>query len=284
MTLPRSLLYFILLVSLCSAFGTRKVLLTEVETLYFHAGKTTTYRNAEPIPQMRCVGGSARRLKHQPASAMCRNVGIDGNDVVWECSADVPSNTRLGRVEVSCEGWDYPEDPYVVTGSCGLEYELHYITKPPVFAHSHSPGAPSPNKILGFALVVSLIFVVFCVFCAKQPSVPREHHYPSPNAPDNVPIYPDVNDHFGDHSTRYRPPRPRHGGHHNDYPSSAPPLIRPGFWSGTFMGYLLGRRSGVRHSTGSRLFSGTTSSRPSFSHRRSSSTRRSTAFGGTSRR
>ncbi len=27
---------------------------------------------------------------------------------------------RFGRVEVSCEGYDYPEDPYVLRGSCGV--------------------------------------------------------------------------------------------------------------------------------------------------------------------
>lgn len=30
----------------------------------------------------------------------------------------------MGRVEVSCEGYDYAEDPYVLKGSCALEYRL----------------------------------------------------------------------------------------------------------------------------------------------------------------
>ncbi len=33
---------------------------------------------------------------------------------------------RLGRVEVVCEGYDYPDDPYILKGSCGLEYTLDY--------------------------------------------------------------------------------------------------------------------------------------------------------------
>jgi hypothetical protein len=29
-------------------------------------------------------------------------------------------------VEVVCEGYDYPDDPFILKGSCGLEYTLDY--------------------------------------------------------------------------------------------------------------------------------------------------------------
>ena len=35
---------------------------------------------------------------------------------------------RFGSVEVVCEGYDYPDDPYILKGSCGLEYTLE-LTK-----------------------------------------------------------------------------------------------------------------------------------------------------------
>lgn len=31
---------------------------------------------------------------------------------------------RFGKVEVSCEGYNNPDDPYILRGSCGLEYTL----------------------------------------------------------------------------------------------------------------------------------------------------------------
>merc|ERR1719166_349784 len=31
---------------------------------------------------------------------------------------------RFGKVEVICEGYDYPEDEFILAGSCGLEYTL----------------------------------------------------------------------------------------------------------------------------------------------------------------
>jgi len=33
---------------------------------------------------------------------------------------------RFGKVEVSCEGYDNPEDPYVLRGSCGVRL-LHVL-------------------------------------------------------------------------------------------------------------------------------------------------------------
>jgi hypothetical protein len=30
----------------------------------------------------------------------------------------------MGRIEVVCEGYDYPDDPYILQGSCGLEYRV----------------------------------------------------------------------------------------------------------------------------------------------------------------
>ena len=33
---------------------------------------------------------------------------------------------RFGNVEVVCEGYDYPDDPYILKGSCGLEYTIDY--------------------------------------------------------------------------------------------------------------------------------------------------------------
>lgn len=30
------------------------------------------------------------------------------------------SDYRFGRLQVSCEGYDYPEDPYILRGSCGV--------------------------------------------------------------------------------------------------------------------------------------------------------------------
>ena len=32
---------------------------------------------------------------------------------------------RFGKVSVSCEGYSYPDDPYILKGSCGVDLFLH---------------------------------------------------------------------------------------------------------------------------------------------------------------
>lgn len=42
----------------------------------------------------------------------------------WQCKADLENTYRFGRIEVSCEGYDYPDDPYILRGSCSLMFRL----------------------------------------------------------------------------------------------------------------------------------------------------------------
>lgn len=43
----------------------------------------------------------------------------------WSCTASsLPKDTELGSVNVSCEGYTYRDDPYVLVGSCAMEYTL----------------------------------------------------------------------------------------------------------------------------------------------------------------
>lgn len=43
---------------------------------------------------------------------------------------------QFNHVEVICEGYDYPEDDYILLGSCGLEFTLDY--KDPHDSHDFS--------------------------------------------------------------------------------------------------------------------------------------------------
>uniref|UniRef100_A0A183G6J2 Store-operated calcium entry-associated regulatory factor n=1 Tax=Heligmosomoides polygyrus TaxID=6339 RepID=A0A183G6J2_HELPZ len=76
-------------------------------------------RRSAPVPQLKCVGGSARG-RFKPRAAQCFKQGYDGIDYQWKCTADMPSEYEFGAVTVTCEGFDYPEDPYILQGSCGV--------------------------------------------------------------------------------------------------------------------------------------------------------------------
>ena len=46
----------------------------------------------------------------------CQNVGSDGFDAQWKCETDMDDSYRFGKIQVTCEGYDYPNDPYVLRG------------------------------------------------------------------------------------------------------------------------------------------------------------------------
>lgn len=95
-----------------------KVLFSDLKTLTFYRGRTTTARRLEPVQQLTCEGRLCRR--YQPAVIQCESRG----DQQWRCESQLPPWAQLGAVQVSCEGWDYAEDQYVLRGSCALRYEL----------------------------------------------------------------------------------------------------------------------------------------------------------------
>lgn len=106
-----------------------RVLLRDVGAQTFHRGRLTAARRVPPVPQLQCVGGSYGCSGADSdalfPSALCRNEGGDGVNVAWQCEVvGLPDNVKLGRLEVSCEGYNNPDDPYVLRDSCALEYEL----------------------------------------------------------------------------------------------------------------------------------------------------------------
>ena len=103
-----------------------KVLLKNVNALTLHQGLYTTSRRSSPVKQLDCVGGSAASESYKVKTVQCVNTGFDGKDYNWKCESVLPKSLRLGKLVVNCEGYDFPDDPYVLVGSCGLEYNLEY--------------------------------------------------------------------------------------------------------------------------------------------------------------
>lgn len=101
------------------------VLLSKVRSLTLQNHKQTTARRVTAIPQLTCVGGNAKSL-YEVDVMQCTNSGseYDAEDIQWTCRANLPPEFKLGSTEVVCEGFDSSEDPYVLKGSCGVEYRL----------------------------------------------------------------------------------------------------------------------------------------------------------------
>ncbi|KAI0759583.1 hypothetical protein BD413DRAFT_607513 [Trametes elegans] len=115
-----------------------RVALAKIPSLTFYKDELTLSRRGPPIPQLTCIGRPCKL--YQPDVVRCVNIGGSGTDVEWKCEADLPDSLRFGRVEVSCEGWDRPGDPYVLKGSCGLDYRLVQVP-----SSLRGPGAEDPS-------------------------------------------------------------------------------------------------------------------------------------------
>ncbi len=105
------------------------------------------------------------------------STGLAADGPEWKCQADLPSSVRLGRVHVSCEGWDRPgtrgADPdLIVKGSCALEYRLLYNVDPldtsartarKRGSSAHEPGGgsgPFGDVLLWAGAAMALYFIL----------------------------------------------------------------------------------------------------------------------------
>jgi SOCE-associated regulatory factor of calcium homoeostasis len=102
------------------------VLLSKISTLTLRSGKPTSSRRVSPVPQLQCAGPSSVCSLYNVDVMRCKNEGADydENNVQWTCSASLPDEFKLGSTDVTCEGYESSDDPYVLKGSCGVEYRL----------------------------------------------------------------------------------------------------------------------------------------------------------------
>lgn len=105
----------------------RAVELNSIPQLVLRKGAMTTGRRTAPVPQLKCVEGSACGTSSEPNVVHCTNIGVDYStgDPSWKCTAELENGLRLGTTDVICEGFRNRDDPWVLRGSCGLEYTIH---------------------------------------------------------------------------------------------------------------------------------------------------------------
>lgn len=105
-----------------------KQLFSAVKRLTFYRNKRTSARRTHTIPQLSCVGGTAGCKLFTPTEVTCEK--LDWNHEKskhnWDCTAELSDRVKITNVEVTCEGYDYPEDDYILLGSCGIEFTLDY--------------------------------------------------------------------------------------------------------------------------------------------------------------
>lgn len=227
-------------IALVECGGHDRVLLRDVEVITLYDNKMTTGRRNSPINQLKCVGGSAGCYSFKPQVVQCYNRGFDGTDVQWECKADLDSSVKFGRIEVLCEGFDYPDDPYILKGSCGLEYHLENSGKG---KSTNSYGTKSEESSWSGPIIFILVILAIWFFfttCSgnsgRNPSGPGGYGGGGPDDP---------------HMPDSRGPPPPYGWtpgsndnsgypHYSKPSTSAGASSGPGFWTGAGVGGMLG--------------------------------------------
>ncbi|XP_066473982.1 store-operated calcium entry-associated regulatory factor [Tiliqua scincoides] len=286
-----------------------KILLREVQALTLYSGRNTNYRRTSPVLQLQCTGGTAGCGAYKPDVVQCYNRGWDGYDVQWECKADLENSYRFGKIEVSCEGYDYPDDPYILKGSCGLQYTLELTKggqqKTNFFGDNYHSTTSHDSLASGAGVVLIILFGVLVYGVYKLFLC------------DNRPQYGFA---YGDGSTgtygqdHRNPPPPgfNSGTYGQAHQSPPPPGFKsnfagaagsssydsnsgPGFWTGLgaggLLGYMFGNRRSPTHYSHSPLYNtwaGPSAPPPSFrsssGSSTSSGTRATSGFGDTKRR
>jgi len=112
--------------------------------------------------QLNCVGGNAKGL-FEIDVMRCKNQGSDYDEasVQWSCTASIPSEFKLGSTDVICEGYDSPDDPYILKGSCGVEYRLILTEQgEEKYGRRTEPLSKKPTLVAD-SVIPTLFFIIF---------------------------------------------------------------------------------------------------------------------------
>lgn len=162
----RVLLPILCATAVCMAYRDGRVHPRDIEVITLRAGSYTKGRRSLRIPQLLAVEAPPD-VAWRPDSVKCTNVGWDGRNVQWRCEThDMPTDLKFGRMDVSCEGYESPDDEYVLEGSCGLEYELLRNRPPPPTSPTHeSSPPPFTHKDAAALCLVTVSVAVAITFC-----------------------------------------------------------------------------------------------------------------------
>lgn len=302
------------------------VLLSSVNSLTLRAGKQSSARRSSAVPQLTCSGPADVCKLYSVDVMRCTNEGsdYDKENIQWNCKASLPPEFKLGSTDVGCEGYESSEDPYVLKGSCGVEYRLlltemgeekYGFKNEKSTMDGFGLGKDIGSQLFGYLFGLLFVGVIFLILR----SIYRQVN--DPNRPfaaagagwgggggggndDPPPPYDDYSAPPKKPSTRGPRASPSRTGQGSQ---AAGEQWRPGFWTGTAAGaaggYAAGRYAnrnrapppetrqtggswfGGGPSNSNRSFGGSPSSGSGSSGPSYSSSRHeSTGFGGTSRR
>ena len=149
------------------------ILLSNVDTLTLRGhGARTTHRRVPSLPQLTCLSHPSLCRLADIDVMRCSNQGSSyaDEDIEWSCSAVLPEEVRLGSTDVICEGYSSADDPYVLKGSCAVEYRLALTDKgearyPDLVRYMGKKSSSSlvPGAVSSYLFVVFFLAVLFWI-------------------------------------------------------------------------------------------------------------------------
>jgi len=284
-----------------------KVKLSKIQSLTLRKDLKTSHRRVEAIPQLKCIGGSGRGL-YDIDVMRCKNSGsdYDEDNIQWTCTASLPDEFKLGSTDVICEGYDYPEDPYILKGSCGVEYRLILTEKGKErYGKGNNgwfgddDGGPGGPKSMGERIAGGLFWMLFIGVLGWMIYSALVNRGGAHGLAGGRPGWGGGGGGGGGWGGGYNddnndPPPPYYSSNPGKFGHGASQGWRPGFWSGAASGAAAGWAAGRMgnnqtgsswgNSRGSGWGNGEGSSRSSSGDSFSNSRHESTGFGSTSRR
>ncbi|KAJ5734752.1 hypothetical protein N7533_013155 [Penicillium manginii] len=265
--------------------GKNAILLSNVQALTLRANRDTTSRRVSAAPQLKCIGHEKICALYEIETMRCKNEGYDYDeeDIQWTCTAPLPSEFKLGSTDVICEGYRNSDDPWVLKGSCGVEYRMLLTDEGEERFGKEVYRSGSVTKkdtvtVIFWVLFIGVLVFIVAAACRSDTPVAREQRRRRWGWGGGG---------GGGGDDGYYPPPPPYSS--SDCSSGQSQGWRPGFWSGLGAGGAAGYQMGRNSARGSQRDSSRYNDPGEGSSRRSatpsfSTTTTGTGFGSTRRR
>lgn len=162
--------------------GKGAILLSNVQALTLRTNRMTTSRRVSAAPQLKCIGHEKICKLYEIETMRCKNEGYDYDeeDIQWTCTASLPSEFKLGSTDVICEGYRNSDDPWVLKGSCGVEYRMLLTDEgeerfgKDVYRGSDSNKTTTMVSIVFWVLFIGVFVFIVAAACWGDTPIPRE--------------------------------------------------------------------------------------------------------------
>jgi hypothetical protein len=184
--------------------------------------------------------------------------------IQWTCTASLPVDFKLGSTDVVCEGYESSEDPFILKGSCGVEYRL-FLTATGEAKYGHrneyswrnfqKGGATKISTFLFWVLFIAVAgHIVYSALQGQRPDRIRRGNWGGWGGGGNDDDPPPPYDWQPPRKPRTTTPRSttnsQTAGSRN---ANAQQGWRPGFWTGALggagLGYLAANRGRTQQET-----------------------------------